>query len=156
MKNYEMVTILDPGLDSAQFLEKSKFLEERIKNFGGEIQNVSHWGKRKLAYDIKKKDAGYYVVINFQGTSEGLLDFKDSIKHDLEILRYLVVVKKKPPVFEEQGVASGAGQRGEGEPISTFDRTKLGDEEDEGNADDEDFELADDKKAFGSLEEEEK
>jgi small subunit ribosomal protein S6 len=101
MNNYEMVTILDPGLDSVQFLEKSKFIEDGIKSFGGEIQNISHWGKRKFAYDIKKKDAGYYVVINFQSTPKGLLDFKDSIRHDLEILRYLIIVLKNPPVFEE-------------------------------------------------------
>ena len=101
MKNYEMVIILDPGLDSTAFVEKSKFLEERIKSNGGEIQKVTQWGKRKLAFDIMKKDAGYYVIINFQAESEDLLNFKESIKHDEEILRYLIVVKPSPAVADE-------------------------------------------------------
>ncbi len=100
MKNYEMVIILDPGLDSTAFVEKSKFIEERIRSNGGEIQKVAQWGKRKLAYDIRKKDAGYYVVINFEAESEDLLNFKESIKHDEEILRYLIVVKREPAVDE--------------------------------------------------------
>ncbi len=106
MKNYEMVIILDPGLDSTAFVEKSKFIEERIRSNGGEIQKVAQWGKRKLAYDIRKKDAGYYVVINFEAESEDLLNFKESIKHDEEILRYLIVAKREPaeaePPPEEQ------------------------------------------------------
>jgi len=96
MKNYEMVTILDPGLDTTAFIEKSKFLEEKIKSHGGAIQNATPWGKRKLAYTINKKDAGYYVVMNFQITPEGLLSFKESIKHDTDILRYLIVIKRSP------------------------------------------------------------
>jgi small subunit ribosomal protein S6 len=108
MKNYEMVMILDPGLDTAAFEEKSKFLQERIKSGGGEIQKITPWGKRKLAYDIKKNDAGYYVVMNFQIPPSGLMEFKDNIKHDLDILRYLVVVKKRPPI-EEQPVPQKIG-----------------------------------------------
>jgi len=101
MTNYEMVTILDPGLDSTASAEKSKFLEETIKSNGGEIQKVDQWGKRKLAFDIMKKDAGYYVVINFQAEPEDLLSFKESIKHDEEILRYLIVVKRSPATVEQ-------------------------------------------------------
>jgi small subunit ribosomal protein S6 len=107
MKNYEMVTILDPGLDTAAFEEKTKFLEGKIESYGGEIQGVTPWGKRKLAYDIEKKDAGYYVVINFQIESVGLLDFKESIKHDTEILRYLVVLKRKPVIPAQPDLAEG-------------------------------------------------
>ncbi len=101
MKNYEMVMILNPGLDTAAFEEKSNFLQEKIKSAGGEIQEVTPWGKRKLSYDIKKNDAGYYVVMNFQIPTAGLIEFKDNIKHDLDILRYLIVVEKRPLIDEQ-------------------------------------------------------
>jgi small subunit ribosomal protein S6 len=111
MKNYEMVTILDPGLDPSAFLEKSKFIVGKIENHGGKIQNVRQWGKRKLAYRIEKKDAGYYVVMNFQIEPKGLIELKESIKHDQEILRYLIVVRKEEvpaePTMAGDGEAEG-------------------------------------------------
>jgi len=119
MKSYEMVAILDPGLDPAVCAEKSKDLEGRIKTHGGEVQNIVQWGKRKLAYNILKKDAGYYLVFNFQTTSKGLLDFKESIKHDLEILRYLIIVEPKakfspfrPPGEGDEEAGARFGGRG--------------------------------------------
>ncbi len=96
MKDYEMVMILDPGLDTTSLEEKTKSLRDKLTNFDGVIQSVTPWGKRKLAYDIAKKDAGYYVVFNFQIPSQGLLDFKENIRHDTEILRYLIVVNRQP------------------------------------------------------------
>ncbi len=96
MKDYEMVMILDPGLDPTSFEEKTKILREKLTKYEGVVQNVTSWGKRKLAYDIAKKDAGYYVVFNFQIPSQGLLDFKENIRHDTEILRYLIVVNRQP------------------------------------------------------------
>jgi small subunit ribosomal protein S6 len=96
MKDYEMVMILDPGLDPTSFEEKTKILRDKLTKYEGVVQNVTSWGKRKLAYDIAKKDAGYYVVFNFQISSQGLLDFKENIRHDTEILRYLIVVNRQP------------------------------------------------------------
>jgi small subunit ribosomal protein S6 len=96
MKDYEMVMILDPGLDPTSFEEKTKNLRDKLTKYEGVVQNVTSWGKRKLAYDIAKKDAGYYVVFNFQIPSQGLLDFKENIRHDTEILRYLIVVNRQP------------------------------------------------------------
>ena len=106
MKDYEMVMILDPGLDPTAYEEKTNFLRDKLTSFEGIVQNVTPWGKRKLAYDIAKKDAGYYVVYNFQIPSQGLLDFKENIRHDTEILRYLIVVSRQP-LAQETSVAAG-------------------------------------------------
>ncbi|MCL2803686.1 MAG: 30S ribosomal protein S6 [Micrococcales bacterium] len=70
MRPYEIMIILDPELE-----EKSlpKHLERYLKvitSAGGTIDNQDFWGKRHLAYDIKKRSEGYYVVINFTSEPE--------------------------------------------------------------------------------------
>ena len=139
MKDYEMVMILDPGLDPAALEEKTKALGDGLVKYGGVIQEVTSWGKRKLAYDIAKKDSGYYVVFSFQIPSQGLLDFKESIRHDTEILRYLIVVKPRPvsTVTPESAPAEKeAGAREEAAPAVGPDDDPGGGEAGEQGADD--------------------
>lgn len=111
MTQYEMVAILDPGLDAAGFEAKTKALEEGIREHGGVIQKVTPWGKRRLAYDIRKKDAGWYLLIHFEGKPDGLLEFKESIRHDLEILRYLIVIREHPLAPEEAPVTPSEAKK---------------------------------------------
>ena len=58
---------------------------------------MNHWGRRSLAYQIKKRDTGYYVVATFQAESKALPEFERAIKLDDGIIRHLVVVNDEPP-----------------------------------------------------------
>ena len=65
---YELMVILDPEIDERQVAPNlDKFLKV-ITNDGGSIDKVDIWGKRRLAYDIKKKSEGIYVVVDFTST----------------------------------------------------------------------------------------
>ena len=65
---YELMVILDPEIDERTVAPSlDKFLNV-IRNDGGTIENVDIWGRRRLAYEIKKKAEGIYAVVNF--TSE--------------------------------------------------------------------------------------
>jgi small subunit ribosomal protein S6 len=65
---YELMVILDPEIDERTVAPSlDKFLGV-IRNDGGTIENVDIWGRRRLAYEIKKKAEGIYAVVNF--TSE--------------------------------------------------------------------------------------
>ena len=67
---YELMVILDPELDERQVTPNlDKFLKV-ITNDGGSIETVDVWGRRRLAYEIKKKSEGIYAVVNFTATSE--------------------------------------------------------------------------------------
>lgn len=69
MKPYETIFILDPDLEEAQAqsaIEKAKGIITQNK---GEILKVEDWGKRKLAYQVKKKAKGHYILIHFKGSS---------------------------------------------------------------------------------------
>ncbi len=64
MRQYELMVILDPETEE-RTVDKTmdKFLTV-VKNDGGTVDNVDIWGRRRLAYDIKKKSEGIYVVVN--------------------------------------------------------------------------------------------
>ena len=68
MRPYETIFILDPDLEEAQAqsaIEKAKGIITQNK---GEILKVEDWGKRKLAYQVKKKTKGQYILIHFMGS----------------------------------------------------------------------------------------
>jgi len=68
MRPYETIFILDPDLEEVQIqsaIEKAKGIITQNK---GEILKVEDWGKRKLAYQVKKKAKGHYILIHFTGS----------------------------------------------------------------------------------------
>lgn len=65
MHQYELMVILDPEIDERTVQPSlDKFLNV-IRNDGGTIENIDIWGRRRLAYEIKKKSEGIYAVVNF-------------------------------------------------------------------------------------------
>lgn len=64
MRKYEMLTILDAGTENQT--EEIAKIEEVIKNLGGTVSKSDAWGKRALAYPIRKKTEGYYVLFSFE------------------------------------------------------------------------------------------
>ena len=66
---YELMVILNPEIDERQVgANLDKFLKV-ITNDGGTIENIDIWGKRRLAYEIQKKNEGIYAVVNFTATA---------------------------------------------------------------------------------------
>jgi small subunit ribosomal protein S6 len=64
MRHYELMVILDPELDDRTVAPSlDKFLNV-IRKGGGAVENVDVWGRRRLAYEIKKKNEGIYAVVD--------------------------------------------------------------------------------------------
>ena len=69
MRQYELMIILDPSLDDrAATPTLEKFLTVVTKE-GGTVENIDLWGRRRLAYDIKKQSEGIYAVVNMTAES---------------------------------------------------------------------------------------
>ena len=65
MRQYELMVILDPETEERTVgTTMERFLSVITKD-GGTVDNVDIWGRRRLAYDIKKKSEGIYTVVNF-------------------------------------------------------------------------------------------
>ena len=87
-RQYEVVYIFDPALEEAA-------VNERLARFhgllGGAQPTTNHWGKRTLAYSVKRKDTGYYVVDQFETEPTALPEFERAVKLEEGVLRFLVV-----------------------------------------------------------------
>jgi len=93
-RQYEVVYIFDSALEEAAINEHLARFHALIQRPGTEPPQVSHWGKRTLAYPIKKHETGYYVVSKFDTAGTALPEFERAIKLDESVLRFLVVVNE--------------------------------------------------------------
>lgn len=94
---YEVVYIFDPALDEEAINSKLNTFHALIQGKGADAPHVNHWGRRTLAYQIKKRDTGYYVVATFSTESSLLPEYERAIKLDEGVLRHLVVLNDEPP-----------------------------------------------------------
>ena len=91
-RQYEVVYIFDSALEEAAINERLERFHALIQQTGGEAPQVNHWGKRTLAYPVKKHETGYYVVAKFEATATHLPEFERALKLDEGLLRHLVVL----------------------------------------------------------------
>jgi small subunit ribosomal protein S6 len=91
---YEVVYIFDSALEEAQINERLERFHQALKTaeHPDPIRQVTHWGKRTLAYPIKRKETGYYVVVQFETDGRQLAEFQRLVKLDEGVLRHLVVL----------------------------------------------------------------
>ena len=68
MRRYEMMIILDPGLEENTIQPSLDQFLMVVRDGGGSVDKVDVWGRRRLAYDIDKKSEGIYAVIDFHAT----------------------------------------------------------------------------------------
>jgi small subunit ribosomal protein S6 len=66
MNRYEVIYIIDTQVDEAARQELITKFSDLVKSYGGEIEKLDEWGKRRLAYTIDYKNEGYYVLMHMQ------------------------------------------------------------------------------------------
>lgn len=94
---YEVVYVFDPALDEEAINAKLTSFHALLPNPTGEAAQFNHWGRRTLAYQIKKRDTGYYVIATFSAESTLLPEFERAIKLDDAVIRHLIVLNEEPP-----------------------------------------------------------
>ncbi len=87
MRDYEMMIILDPSVDERNLSTNVDKLLQVVPNEGGSLEKVDIWGKRRLAYDIKKCSEGIYVVVTMKATPEIAQELDRQLSLNESILR---------------------------------------------------------------------
>lgn len=106
-RRYETVYIFDSALDEAAINEKLERFHALVTKDGqGTIGNVNHWGKRTLAYPIKKKETGSYVVAQYETAPELLREYERIVKLDEGVLRFLIVLSEGAQVVPAAPLAT--------------------------------------------------
>jgi small subunit ribosomal protein S6 len=93
-RQYEVVYIFDSALEEQAINDKLSRFHSLIQQPDAEAPLLTVWGKRTLAYPIKKHETGYYVVAKFEAAAPALPEFERAIKLDEGVLRFLVVVSE--------------------------------------------------------------
>lgn len=93
MRNYEGVFIIDPDLSADASKNVVTQIQDLITKNGGRIDGLQEWGKRRLAYKIKKKYEGNYVILNFQLDTASTKKIEQMLKLNDQLIRYLLVNK---------------------------------------------------------------
>ena len=92
MNRYELIYIIDTGLEETARKELIEKVSALISANGGEIEKVDEtWGKRRLAYAINYKTEGWYVLVTFKAPAELPRELERNLQINENVLRYLVV-----------------------------------------------------------------
>lgn len=117
-KPYETVFILRPDLDEAQVRAAVERVTARIVERGGEVRSTEPWGKRRLAYPIRKHREGYYVLVRFDLDGKRVQDLKSAMALHEEVIRFLVCeavpvqAPEAPAPVAAEAVPAGGGEAG--------------------------------------------
>ena len=88
---YELMLILLPDMGESKTAEELQEVREQITSVGGEILEEDLWGVRKLAYQIKKQENGYYVVLNFTLGTDEVHELEKSLILNPQVIRHLAM-----------------------------------------------------------------
>ena len=95
MKLYETTVIFDPGLEEARVNEEVERVTQPIAQAGGEVIEVQRWGKRKLAYMIRKRRDGTYVHVKHKSPPVLIAEMDRRFRLNESVLRHLTVLAVK-------------------------------------------------------------
>ena len=92
MRNYELVCVIQPDLDETAF----NGLLDRVKGWvtesGGVVDKVDMWGRRKLAYNIRKQREGQFVLLNISLKPAATADLERNLRYQEPIMRHMLSV----------------------------------------------------------------
>ena len=91
MNKYELAIVLSAALDDEAKNASLEKIKGDIERFGGTISNVNDWGKKKLAYEIKKMSEAYYTFIKFEADPACPAKVEENLRLMEQVLRFLCV-----------------------------------------------------------------
>jgi len=101
-RQYETTFIVDAHLPGDRIDAAVDKYSAFIDKNGGKVQRVDRWGKRRLAYEIAKKQYGYYVNIRFESEGNFIIELEKTYKLDDTIIRYLTTLMPPAALKEER------------------------------------------------------
>ena len=90
MNKYESVVIINPNVDE----EGIKALTSRFTdliNTDGKVEKVDELGKRKLAYEVKKNEEGFYVVFYFEANTNLIAELERNYRITDEVIKFMTI-----------------------------------------------------------------
>ncbi len=106
IRQYEVTYIVDAHLPGEQIDVTIEKISRFIDKNGGKVQNMDRWGKRRLAYEIARKQYGYYVCVRFESGADFVKALERDLKLDDTIIRFLTIQVQEAALQEEARIKS--------------------------------------------------
>ena len=90
MREYELAFIVHPDLDDSAFKEIVDRVKDWITGSGGQVAKVDIWGKRKMAYPIRKQREGQYVFMQTQMDPDFCNELERNLRFQEPIMRHMI------------------------------------------------------------------
>lgn len=95
MRDYELTVVFSPEISDEDLPAEIEKLNQLIAQKGGEVVETNRWGRRRLAYPIKKYKEGNYVLTLVKMDANMALDLDSGLGSAEQIIRYLLVRPEK-------------------------------------------------------------
>lgn len=113
LNTYETVIIVSASLEDEDIEKILKRYEEFFKNNNAEILEIEKWGRKRMAYHIKKVRTGYYFLIRFRSGGNFVKKLERTLQIDEQILRYLTIR------LDKKALAHAEAQKGK--PVTSLE-----------------------------------
>jgi small subunit ribosomal protein S6 len=91
LREYETIYILKPDTINDQVADVNQRVRTIIEERGGKILKVDNWGKRRLAYEVRKQLKGIYLYWKYLGSSDIVAEFERNMRMLDAVIRYMTV-----------------------------------------------------------------
>jgi small subunit ribosomal protein S6 len=91
MRPYEVMIILDAGLEEDSIRAITDRATESLQSKGGKVVRIDRWGRRRFAYELKHRTEGYYVLIEATAEPEAVAELDRLLSLTDEVVRHKVI-----------------------------------------------------------------
>jgi len=91
MNKYELAVVLSAKLEDDERTAALEKVKGYITRFGGTVTDVDEWGKKRLAYEVRKMREAFYYFIQFDGEATVPAEIESRIRLMENVVRYLCV-----------------------------------------------------------------
>ncbi|MBI1390461.1 MAG: 30S ribosomal protein S6 [bacterium] len=99
---YEMLYIIDAGIGETDVKSVENDVKKIISETGGELTKENIWGRRQLAFPIKKKTEGFYIDLEFKATPATPKELRELFHTRTSVLRYMIMQVPKAKLIQEK------------------------------------------------------
>ena len=92
MRKYELVCLIQPDLDEAAFNGVLDRVTGWVADSGGSVDKVDIWGKRRLAYPIRKQREGNYVLFNLSLKTTATAGLEQNLRYTEVVMRHMLTL----------------------------------------------------------------
>jgi len=92
MRKYELVVLIQPDLDEAAFEAVLEKINGWIAETGGSVDKVERWGRRKLAYPIRKLLEAQYILFNLTLPPAATAGLERNLRFLEPVMRHLLIL----------------------------------------------------------------